>query len=126
MVPFKRNKYGTYLPICEEYELALDTMDDIQWVDFEDKKQQQSGFAGLKERIVNAVTALKNKAMNALGLKDGFSVKSCISKLSGMLSAFIHRAKETIKNWTPALKSFIDKVCDFIQSAIDYIKDQLS
>lgn len=124
---FKPNKYGYYLSIIDEaYILAEEATNDIALIDFNelDEPHNTGGAKALKDRIVNAVIALKNKALKAVGLDDGFSVSSCINKLKDMISSLIQRAKETIKTWTPKIRNFIDTCCDYIQDAIDYIKSE--
>ena len=123
---FKRNRYGRYLPICEEYLELENIEDEIEWIDFDTSPERKSGFDGLKERIMNAVSSVKEKAMKALGMQDGFSIKSCINRLKSLLFSFVGKVKHTVRNWTPALRNFVDKICDCIQSAIDYIKRELS
>ena len=123
---FKKNKYNRYTPLLESDMELAQVENDIQWLDFDDDSQRKSGWEGLKDRIMDAVRSIKNKALNAMGMKDGFSIRSCIAKLKGLLGRFLDRVKETVKTWTPAIKNFINKVCDYIQDAIDYIKGELS
>ena len=123
---FKPNKYGYYLTVLDEADLAVqDANDYIENSNFFDEPTNQSGWSGLKDRITNVVITVKNKAAKALGLKDGFTIRGCINKLGDLLSSLISKARDTIKTWTPAIRNFIDKLCNYIQDAIDYIKSEL-
>ena len=114
------------LPLDEAdvlYEQTLQTIDD-QDFSLLDKPNNEGGLKALKDRIVNAVISLKNKAAKSFGLSDGFSIRSCIVKLKDMISSIITRTKETVKTWSPRIRNFVDTLCNYIQDAIDYIKSE--
>ena len=123
---FKRNMYNRYLPLCEADIEYQEISDEIQWLDLEDTSKRKYGFEGLKERITDAVNSIKNKALNSMGMKDGFSIKACITKLKNLLGSFLDRVKNTVQNWTPLIRDFVNKICDLIQDAIDYVKEECS
>ena len=122
---FKPNKYGIYTKdeftlVCEEAENYF--MSD-QW---HAPTAHQGGMEELGSKIGNAIKSGKEKAAKAAGLKDGFTIKSVINGFKSMLGKLIDKIKSLGQTILPQAKNFLNKLCNYIMDAIDYVKHELS
>ena len=123
---FQPNKYSTILPITEEDEdvksfvLCVESADkEFQW--FDDPKHQ-GGVKELKDKMLGIIDGLRNRASNAAGQNDGFTIRGILNKLRDMFAYISRKIKEAL----PKVKGIFNTIANYIMDAIDYIKEELS